>query len=210
MPIASKAKTPIADGDSHWNEVRALWRAVAVGNPEWGVPAYNGGLFADDPNVSEAGSSLAEISLPNEAFEAALRHLLVIETAEGVLGPVDFRSLGVREFGTVYEGLLESELAYAGTNLQLKKGEYMHAREGQPVAVAAGEVYLHNRSGARKSSGSYYTKPFAVEHLLDGALERAIDDHFARLDAKDDTGAAEAFFDFRVCRYRNGIWPLSD
>ena len=193
------SETPIADGDSHWNEVRALWRAVAVGNPEWGVPAYNGGLFADDPKVSEVGSSLAGISLPNEIFEAALRHLLVIETAEGVLGPVDFRSLGVREFGTVYEGLLESELAHADTDLALsKKGAYMPVRKGQSIAVPAGKVYLHNRSGARKSSGSYYTKPFAVEHLLDGALEPAIDDHFARLDAKDDTGAAEAFFDFRV------------
>ena len=37
--------------------------------------------------------------------------------------------------------------------------------------VRGGEVYLHNASGARKSSGAYYTKSFAVEHLLDGALE---------------------------------------
>lgn len=193
------SKTPVADGDTHWQEVRALWRAVAVGNSEWGVPAYNGGLFAEDPKVSEVGSALARISLPNEIFEAALRHLLVIDTAEGVPGPVDFRSLGVREFGTVYEGLLESELAHADTDLVLsKKGAYMSAREGQTVVVAAGEVYLHNRSGARKSSGSYYTKPFAVEHLLDGALEPAIDDHFARLDGKDDAAAAAAFFDFRV------------
>ena len=50
----------------------------------------------------------------------------------------------------------------------------------------------------RKSSGSYYTKPFAVEHLLDGALEPALTDHFSRLNALDDMDAAEAFFDFRV------------
>ena len=132
-------------------------------------------------------------------FETALRHLLVIETPEGVPGPVDFRSLGVREFGTVYEGLLESELALAAADLTLaRNGAYAPARAGQTVAVAEGEVYLHNRSGARKSSGSYYTKPFAVEHLLDGALEPALDDHFARLDGMDETGAAEAFFDFRA------------
>ena len=198
--------TPIATGDSHWQETDLLWQAVAEGNPEWGVPAYDGGLFANEEEVSKTGAELAAITLPNESFETALRHLLVIETPEGVPGPVDFRSLGVREFGTIYEGLLESELAVAEIDLvlkeQKKKGKtefvYVPAQEGETPDVLAGEVYLHNRSGARKSSGSYYTKPFAVEHLLDGALEPALDDHFARLDSMDDTDAAEAFFDFRV------------
>lgn len=193
------AGTPIADGTSHWQEVSLLWQAVAVGNREWGVPAYDGGLFTEDADVSRAGAELAGIVLPNAAFEAGLRALLVIETAEGVPGPVDFRSLGVREFGTIYEGLLESELALADADLALnRQGAYVPAQEGTPVAVEAGEIYLHNRSGARKSSGSYYTKHFAVEHLLDGALEPALSDHFARLGDMNDTDAAEAFFDFRV------------
>ena len=190
---------PISKGDSHWREAEGLWQAIARGNSEWGVPAYNGGLFADDPGVSEVGAALTAIVLPNEIFEAALRQLLVIETREGVPGPVDFRSLGVREFGTIYEGLLESELAHASLDLALdKKGAYVPTRKGQAAVVAKGEVFLHNRSGARKSSGSYYTKSFAVEHLLDGALEPALDDHFARLDIMDETDAAETFFDFRI------------
>ena len=198
--------TPIATGDSHWQETTLLWQAVAEGNPEWSVPAYDGGLFAKDEEVSKTGAELAAITLPNERFETALRHLLVIETPEGVPGPVDFRSLGVREFGTIYEGLLESELAVAETDLVIKEQKkkqqtesvYVPAQEGEMPNVSVGEVYLHNRSGARKSSGSYYTKPFAVEHLLNGALEPALDDHFARLKKMDDTDAAEAFFDFRV------------
>jgi len=191
--------TPIAGGESHWNEVRELWRAVSVGNSEWGVPAYNGGLFSDDPNVSLPGADLAAMSLPNGIFEKALRALLVADTAEGVPGPVDFRSLGVREFGTIYEGLLESELAIATTDLTVnKRGSYVPARTRDEVVVSDGDAYLHDRSGARKSSGSYYTKPFAVEHLLDGSLEPALTDHFARLDAMDDTDAAGALFDFRV------------
>ena len=198
--------TPIATGDAHWQETGLLWQAVADGNPEWGVPAYDGGLFANVEEVSKTGAELADIMLPNKFFEKALRRLLVIETPEGVPGPVDFRSLGVREFGTIYQGLLESELAVAEIDLvlkeQKKKGKtefvYVPAQEGETPDVLAGEVYLHNHSGARKSSGSYYTKPFAVEHLLDGALEPALDDHFARLDSMDDTDAAEAFFDFRV------------
>ncbi len=113
--------TPIADGDAHWREVSLLWRAIADGNRQWGVPAYDGGLFSDDGNVSSVGAELADIVLPDSVFEAALRALLVIETKEGQPGPVDFRSLGVREFGTIYEGLLESELAVADVDLAIDK-----------------------------------------------------------------------------------------
>ena len=194
--------TPIDDGDDRWREIAVLWQAVARGKAGWGVPAYDGGLFESDAAVSQIGAELADIILPNECFETALRHLLVIETPEGVPGPVDFRSLGVREFGTIYEGLLESELAVAESDLVLKKqkGEFVYApaRKGDQPNVAAGETYLHNRSGARKSSGSYYTKPFAVEHLLNGALEPALGDHFERLDDMDEADAAGTFFDFRV------------
>ena len=194
-----EADVPIAEGHSHWDEVAVLWRAVDKGNGEWGVPAYNGGLFSDDVLVSSVGATLAGLTVPNETFEAALRALLVIDTAEGVPGPVDFRSLGVREFGTIYEGLLESELAIADQDLAIdKRGTYVPARKRDTVAVAAGETYLHNRSGVRKSSGSYYTKPFAVEHLLDGALEPALNEHFARLGELDDVDASAAFFDFRI------------
>lgn len=62
-------------------------------------------------------------------------------------------------------------------------------------------MYLHTASGARKSSGSYYTPEFAVEHLLDHALEPALDDHLNRLEAMhtvDPRTAAEHFFDFHV------------
>ena len=196
---AVRKNSSIAEGCSHYTEVCSLWSAVATGNSEWGVPAYDGGLFSSDPEISLDGAELAKISLPNNSFERALRDLLVIETPEGAPGPVDFRSLGVREFGTIYEGLLESELAYAGEDLTLnRKGVYIPAGKRGKVAVPKGAIYVHNRSGARKSTGSYYTKQFAVGHLLAGAIEPALDEHLARLGQMDDTDAAEAFFDFRV------------
>ena len=202
MADAIANDTPIAEGATHWRETEHLWNAIAKGNTEWDVPAYGGALFRDDAAVSKAGAALAKIVLPNECFETVLRDLLVIHTPEGVPGPVDFRSLGVREFGTIYEGLLESELARADIDLVLRKRKkddvYVPAKKDETPAVQAGEVYLHNRSGARKSSGSYYTKSFAVEHLLDGALEPALNDHFERLDTLDETDASEAFFDFRL------------
>ncbi len=45
------------------------------------------------------------------------------------------------------------------------------------MLVPKGKVYFHLRSGTRKATGSYFTKPFAVEHLLTFALEPAIDAH---------------------------------
>lgn len=189
-------------GTTHWQETCLLFEAVDRGNREWGVPAYNGGLFSTEKNVSEAGAELGKIKLSDTAFEPVLAGLLLIETPEGGLGPVDFRSLGVREFGTIYEGLLESELSVAETDLALKteKGVevFVPAKVKEKVVVPEGAIYLHNRSGARKSSGSYFTKSFAVEYLLDAALEPALDDHVQRLDALDETDAADAIFDFRV------------
>lgn len=191
-----------AAAEDLWEDVNQLWRAVDKGNQAWGLPAYNGGLFSADATVNRSGAALAGIRLTDVEFGPALASLLVDEGADGVIGPVDFRSLSVREFGTIYEGLLESMLSVAQTDLVTdKKGSYIPARADQEVLYAQGEVYFHNRSGSRKATGSYFTKPFAVEHLLDHALEPALDAHVARLrgilESGDDAGAAEVFFDFR-------------
>lgn len=197
-----RSDTPFDDGTTHWEEVQRLFRAVEKGNREWGVPEYDGGLFTSDPNVSHVGAMLNEVSLPNRLFGEVLKGLLLIQTPEG-WGPVDFRSLGVREFGTVYEGLLESELAIAETDLTFdetgkNKGIYRPCQPGEEAKVKKTKIYLHDKSGARKSTGSYFTKEFAVEHLLEHALEPALADHLGRLSKLDDDQAGDAFFDFRV------------
>lgn len=184
--------------DTRWQEIRLLSRAVEKGRREWGVPEYDGGLFSRDPNVSRAGALLEEVSLPDTVMGPVLWHLLVIDSPEG-WGPVDFRSLSVREFGTIYEGLLESELSVAEVDLATdKEGPYRPCRAGETPVVKKNHIYLHDRSGARKATGTYFTKEFAVDHLLDKALEPALEAHLARLKALDETDAAERFFDFRV------------
>ncbi|MGH7665001.1 MAG: Eco57I restriction-modification methylase domain-containing protein [Gemmatimonadaceae bacterium] len=203
------------DEDFYWTEVNQLWKAVEKGNAGWRVPVYNGGLFSSES--SPVAIALAKVKLADRQFAPALRALLLDETHEAVLGPVDFRALGVREFGTIYEGLLEQELSVAEQDLAVDaRGAYVPVqptprraagagtrRRAAPAAtdvvVAAGEVYLHDKSGARKASGAYYTKDFAVEHLLDRALEPALAEHLVRLDTiYDDREAADRFFDFHV------------
>jgi hypothetical protein len=188
---------------SYWSQARGLWEAVDHGNGDLGVPPYNGGLFSSDPAISSVGGRIASLELNNKEFGPVLKALLVDHTPEEGSGPVDFASLSVREFGTIYEGLLESSLSVATTDLtEDRDGTYVPAKGRDAVKWPKGSIYLHDRSGGRKATGSYFTKPFAVEHLLDHALEPALDDHLARLqaliDAGDEHGAAEAFFDFRV------------
>lgn len=186
-----------------WEGVRSLWRAVDKGNRDWGVPPYNGGLFSDDFTGQTAGLALAGMTLTNAEIGPALFALLVNQGDDRFYGPVDFRSLSVREFGTIYEGLLESRLSVAPSDLTTDtRGNYIPATGGKAIVeVSQGDAYFHHRSGARKSTGSYFTKPFAVEHLLDNALEPALDDHVGRLtelfDRGDEAAAADAFFDFR-------------
>jgi len=197
--IFTNNNTFAGDSTTHWEEVDRLFRAVNDGNRDWGVPAYDGGLFIRDAEVSEIGGLLAELSLPDSIMGPVLRDLLLIESREG-WGPVDFRSLGVREFGTIYEGLLESELSVAEVGLTVDKGGfYRPCKAGEEPIVIEGRIYLHNRSGARKATGTYFTKSFAVEYLLDQALEPALIDHFKRIDAIQDVDEASGeFFDFRV------------
>jgi hypothetical protein len=187
-----------------WDDLTQVWRVIDTGDVQgWGVPPYNGGLFTRDAKKNPSGAATYSLELTNDSIGPVLRGLLVDTTADGVPGPVDFRSLSVREFGTIYEGLLESGLAIAGTDLALDAQElYVPALPGQDVEVRAGDIYFHSRSGSRKATGSYFTKPFAVEHLLDSALEPALDRHLRRVKDLLSRGAtksaADALFDFRV------------
>jgi hypothetical protein len=182
-----------------WEAVRWTWTTLAMGNRECGVPPYNGGLFdASTPT----GQALATLELTNAEIGPVLADLLVDHGPDDEPGPVDFRSLSVREFGTIYEGLLESELSVAETDLTLdSKGFYVPAKAKQTIEESAGDVYFHHRSGARKATGSYFTKPFAVEHLLEHALEPAVSEHLERvteaLNRGDDASATASFFNFR-------------
>lgn len=196
----------------HWDDVMRLSRAIHHGHEEMGLPAYEGRILSEDEDVSEAGARLADIRLNNTKFGPVLFRLLVDETEDGYQGPVDFRNIGVREFGVIYEGLLESELSVADQPLTTDEdGHYEPVDSGgqqtlgdddEDIVVEEGEVYLHGQSGERKATGTYYTKTRFVEHLLDNSLEPALEDHIERIDRlreeEGENAAAEAFFDIRV------------
>jgi hypothetical protein len=189
-----------------WDEVMTLTEAIHEGSSTMGLPAYDGRLLSDDPEWTEAGHQLSQVELSDAEFGPALEALLIDETPDGWEGPVDFRNVGVREFGVIYEGLLESELSVADQDLTTETDDgdeqYVPADEDAEVVIGEGEVYLHGQSGERKATGTYYTKTRFVEHLLDYSLEPALEDHLDRIDQireeKGDAAAADAFFDFRT------------
>ena len=65
---ASKGEL-ISSGEHHWKEIVSLCKAVYDGNSALGVPAYAGAIFSEEPDISEAGAALADITLDNQAFE---------------------------------------------------------------------------------------------------------------------------------------------
>jgi hypothetical protein len=185
---------------SIWRDLTQVWDAIAQGNPRWEIPAYGGSLF--DP-LSEEGKLLERLQLPDSTLGPALQAMLTEVTEDGVPGAVDFRSLQVREFGTIYEGLLESSLSLAEGDLTIDRaGIYVPAGAKDNVIVRAGEPYFHSASGERKATGSYYTPKVVVDHLVDRSVRPALESHLARvrdlMDQGRDREAGEVFFDFRV------------
>jgi hypothetical protein len=187
---------------SIWLDLVQVWNAIDQGNKQWQVPAYNGGLFATSATRSEEGALLARLSLPDSVLGPALQHLLVDETNEGNRGPVDFRALSVREFGTIYEGLLESSLSIANSDLGTdRNGAWIPAGPDDMVVAAKGTVYFHGASGERKATGSYFTPKVVVDHLIERSIVPALTGHLDIIAARLSRGEAVSrteFFDFRV------------
>ena len=116
-----------------WDDLTQVWRVIDKGDKAWSVPPYNGGLFGSDPELEPEGALLDRIGVTNDVMGPVLRAMLVDTDPDEITGAIDFRSLSVREFGTIYEGLLESNLALwivssriAGTRLRWSRGRHRH------------------------------------------------------------------------------------
>ena len=191
------------DASTIWFDLVQVWNAIDQGNPQWQIPTYNGGLFSTDPDRSPEGALIKKIELPDSTLGPALKSLLIDVSDDGVPGPVDFRSLSVREFGTIYEGLLESSLSLAETDLTFdNSGAWVPAGKGDEVVAPTGAIYFHTASGERKATGSYFTPKVVVDHLVERSITPVLTKHLEQIAAYltkgDAAAAAREFFDFRV------------
>ncbi len=87
---------------------------------------------------------------------------------------IDFKSLGVRQLGSIYEGLAEFKLRVVSDKMAVVKGKktgeiilYREAKNQRVRAtIAKGAMYLENDKRERKATGSYYTADYIGNAIL--------------------------------------------
>ena len=121
-----------------WGRLESLFALIHGGDPELDLPFYDGGLF--DPQKHPA---LAELKIPDSDFIPALDSLSRVQTSGSMPLMVDYKDLGVRQLGSLYEGLLEYGLTMNGKDLAITQD-----------------------SLARRTSASYYTDDDLVSILV--------------------------------------------
>ncbi|MCB9117575.1 MAG: hypothetical protein H6639_21725 [Caldilineaceae bacterium] len=153
-------------------QLQDLFGAIDAGNPALNLPAYNGGLFSAE---TPAGQLLARYAIPDRYLALGLDRLCRdVDDKTHALVFVDFKSLGVRQLGNVYEGLLEFKLHIAREKLAVvKEGgkevyiPFANAKSKRVQAtLSKGDVYLENDKRERKASGSYYTPDYIVKYIV--------------------------------------------
>lgn len=182
-----------------------LFMVIDQGDAGLNVPLYNGGLFLsapeDDDNTPEADSArfLNTHRVPDRFMAKALDLLARdIDERRQDLVSIDFKSLGVRQLGSIYEGLLEFKLRVAPEKMAIVKGKrtdeiitYKEAkakkrkilREGRSQSspertFAKGVVYLENDKRERKATGSYYTPDHIVKYIVKHTVGPVLDEKF--------------------------------
>ena len=136
----------------YWSAVDDLCRAIDQGDVSIGLPPYNGGLF------DRARTPLLDRTRLGDRVMADVIDALSFEQGPAGRRYINYRDLGVRQLGSIYERLLEQELV----------------REGDGVAVRP-NIF------ARKGSGSYYTPDDLVGLIVEetvGPLVQARADAF--------------------------------
>lgn len=189
-----------------YDRLAALFRLVDRGDASRNVPLYDGGLFLTDPDPQDATPEaenarfLLANAIPDRHLARAI-DLLARDDDDKSHARVfiDYKSLGVRQLGSIYEGLLEFRLRLAVEKMAICKGKkteevvpYREAVAQKRKILTAGKgkqavertlprgaVYLENDRRERKASGSYYTPDFVVEYIVANTVGPVLDARFA-------------------------------
>lgn len=140
--------------------LRDLFKLIDEGG-EYGVIAYNGGLFS-----AREHEALDRLRLHDDIIHGLLNSLIYLDAVEigakrSTVIAVPYVDLDVRDLGDVYEGLLELRLVRE-PNVPLD-------------ATGARPFVLRNQDGEKKASGSYFTPDAIVEHLVRQSLQPLLD-----------------------------------
>lgn len=183
---------------SLWRDITGLIEAMRNGQVTWGVPAYNGALFAAD---GFAGARVLDRAVIGDAALAPALVALARDGDDPTVG-VDFSGLEIGHLGHIYEGLLSLRLSVADRDYAYdERSDRYGPADATTADVHAGDLLWLTNEGGRKGGGVYYTRTELVRHLVRGAVGPAFDRHLAavrELAAKDPAAAADHLFDFHV------------
>ena len=181
---------PAADSMSGiWQRLYELWRVIDAGDAGLGVPAYNGGLFRPDKHPFLERHRVGDLHL-RQAVDLLAR---AVDPATGCREFVDYRDLEIRHLGSIYEGLLEYRVRYAGVPLTIvrQKGKERYeaispspsqgeGRGGGQPDIPAGQLYLATDKGERKATGSYYTPDYIVQYIVEHTVGPILEERTAQ------------------------------
>ncbi|MDO8545728.1 MAG: hypothetical protein Q7R68_00065, partial [Nitrospirales bacterium] len=200
-----------ATEDSLYRRLMALCAVIDKGDRALNVPMYNGGLFMTEPPEDdtslEAGNArfIRDHVIPDRWLARGLDRLARdVDDKSHALVFIDYKSLGVRHLGSIYEGLLEFKLRVAVEKMAVVEGkkaeEIIPYREAQSEkrkilkagrgkdaverVLTPGTVYLENDRRERKATGSYYTPDYIVQYIVEHAVGPVLDEKFAALTPK--------------------------
>ncbi|MBS1251100.1 MAG: Modification methylase PaeR7I [Anaerolineales bacterium] len=234
LELAYADHLPPAGEDTLYDRLLDLFAVIDRGKAARNVPIYNGGLFItapDEDDVSreaQAARFLERTRLPDRYLALGLDRLARdIDPKRLDLGFIDYKSLGVRQLGSIYEGLLEFKVRVAAEKMAVVEGKrteevvpYAEAvRDGRKILTHGrgtnaaertfprGAVYLENDRRERKATGSYYTPDYIVKYIVRHTVGPVLDE---KLDAlRPRLQDAERRFHTRIKRKREveGVTP---
>ena len=203
-----KAYRASADATELYDRLLDLFSVIDRGSRELNVPLYNGGLFITKPDAgdhtqeSETARFLASHKIPDRYLALGLDLLARdLDDKRQDLVFIDYKSLGVRQLGSIYEGLLEFKVRVAQEKMAVVKGKkteevipYKEAvkskkrvltigrgRNAQERVYQPGDVYLENDRRERKASGSYYTPDHIVKYIVENTVGPVLVEKFEKL-----------------------------
>ena len=139
-----KGQTFSGTAATYWPKLTAVFKAIAEGDDDLGIPPYNGGLFAKD-----SAPILDRVQLPDAIMADLVFKLSHRDEGDGKPRYINYRDLTVQQLGTIYERTLEYGLLYDKAN--------------DAVLVDADDT-------ARHESGSYYTPDSLVSLIIEKAV----------------------------------------
>lgn len=191
-----------------YDRILELFGHIDQGSREMNVPLYNGGLFISKPasndHTPEAENAkfLLSNKIPDRYLALGLDRLTRDEDQKRHdLVFIDYKSLGVRQLGSIYEGLLEFRIRIAPEKMAVVQGKkteevipYSEAvKTGHKILTRGrgknaiervyqpGEVYLENDRRERKATGSYYTPDHIVKYIVQHTIGIVLENKFEKL-----------------------------